>query len=260
MGEIKQPHVVAFGGGVDSTGMVCGLVERGLPIDLILFADTGAERPETYEHIERFSGWLKSNGYPGIEVVRKEKDGEVYTLEQECLQVKCLPSIAYGFKRCSDHYKIRPQHKFMRSWQPALDAWEAGLKVVKYIGYDAGEQRRADNAAKKTDNQYENKYPLIEWQWDREECLEAIERVCGLPAPGKSACFFCPSSRPKEIVDLYERHPDLMDRALKMEENAELTVVKGLGRNYAWKEIVQMHKAQMTLPFTGFDLPCECTE
>jgi hypothetical protein len=45
-----------------------------------------------------------------------------------------------------------------------------------------------------------------------------------------------------------------------MEENAELTVVKGLGRNYAWKEIVQMHKAQMILPFTGFDLPCECTE
>ena len=72
--------------------------------------------------------------------------------------------------------------------------------------------------------------------------------------------FFCPSSRPKEIIDLSEKHPELLERALKMEEQADLRTIKGLGRNYAWKEVVWMHKAQMTLPFVGFDLPCECTE
>jgi len=257
---LKRPHVVAFGGGVDSTGMVCGLVERERPIDLLLFADTGGERPETYEHVQRFSDWLKSKGYPGIEIVRKEKDGEPVTLEGECLRIKCLPSIAYGFKRCSDHFKIRPQHKFMKSWQPAIDAWEAGEKVIKYIGYDAGEEHRAESASKRQDNQYEYFYPLIEWQWGREECIEAVKRVSGLPLPGKSACFFCPSSRPREIVDLYEKHPNLLERALAMEANAELTSIKGLGRQYAWKEVVMMHKSQMTLPFVGFDLPCECTE
>lgn len=258
--EVKPPHVVAFGGGVDSTGMVCGLVERGDPIDLILFADTGGERPETYEHIERFSKWLVGNGYPAIQIVRKEKDGEVVTLEAECERLKSLPSIAYGFKRCSDHFKIRPQHKFIKAWQPAIDAWAAGKKVVKYIGYDAGEGYRVENAAKKVDNMYDNRYPLVDWGWEREECLDAIARVSGLPLPGKSACFFCPSSKPKEIIDLYERHPDLLERALKMESNADLTSIKGLGRNYAWKEVILMHKAQMPLPFVGFDLPCECTE
>jgi 3'-phosphoadenosine 5'-phosphosulfate sulfotransferase (PAPS reductase)/FAD synthetase len=48
---MNVPHIVAFGGGVDSTAMVIGLVNRNQPIDLILFADTGAERPETYKHI-----------------------------------------------------------------------------------------------------------------------------------------------------------------------------------------------------------------
>lgn len=259
MGNLNQPHVVAFGGGIDSTAMVIGLIDRGEPIDLILFADTGGERPETYEHIESFSSWLQDKGYPRIVVVRKVKDGQAYTLEQDCLDHRGLPSIAYGFKRCSDHFKIRPQNAFLREWGPAKEAWSQGQKVIKYIGYDAGEVRRKENADRKTETRYEYRYPLIDWGWEREECIQAIERT-GIALPSKSACFFCPSSRPKEIVDLYERHPDLMDRALKMEENAELTVVKGLGRNYAWREIVQMHKAQMTLPFTGFDLPCECTE
>lgn len=41
------PHIVAFGGGVDSTAMVVGLIQEKRPIDLILFADTGGERPAT---------------------------------------------------------------------------------------------------------------------------------------------------------------------------------------------------------------------
>lgn len=256
---MKQPHVVAFGGGTDSTAMVIELVNKCQPIDLILFADTGAERPEIYEHIKNFSQWLKNKGYPEIIIVQKEKDGIKITLEQECENLKCLPSIAYGFKRCSDHFKIRPQHKYVKNWQPAIDAWANGLKVTKYIGYDAGEERRKENALKRIDNQYDYKFPLIDWGWEREECIEAIKNA-GIKLPGKSACFFCPSSKPKEIVDLYEKHPDLLERALKMEENAELTTIKGLGRNYAWKEIILMHKSQMNLPFVGFDLPCECTE
>lgn len=256
---MSRPHVVAFGGGIDSTAMVIGLIEREEPVDLILFADTGAERPETYQHIESFNVWLRQRGCVEIQIVRKMKDGQPYTLEEDCIKNECLPSIAYGFKRCSDHFKIRPQHTFMRQWQPAIDVWASGGKVVKYIGYDAGETRRKENADLKVDNQYEYKYPLIDWGWEREECINAIKSA-GLPLPPKSACFFCPSSRPTEIVALSESHPDLMDRALKMEENAKLTMVRGLGRQYAWSEVIRSHRSQMTLPFVGFDLPCECTE
>ena len=42
---------VAFGGGTNSTAMLCGFRERGIKPDLILFADTGGELPETYEHV-----------------------------------------------------------------------------------------------------------------------------------------------------------------------------------------------------------------
>jgi hypothetical protein len=254
------PHIVAFGGGVDSTAMILGLMEKNEPIDLILFADTGAERPSTYQHIENFSNYLVKNNYPAIVIVKnKNKEGDLVTLEDDCLKRNCLPSIAYGFKTCSSHFKIRPQDRFLNNWKPAQDAWENGQKCIKYIGYDAGEQHRADNAAKRNDPKYQNRYPLIEWQWEREDCLDIIKKH-GIENVGKSACFFCPSSRPKEIVQLYEEYPDLLERALHIEQQAELTSIKGLGRNYAWSDVIKMHKAQMTLPFGGFDLPCECTE
>ena len=257
---MNKPHIVAFGGGVDSTAMILGLYEANRPIDLILFADTGGERPETYAHIENFSNWLINKGLPSITVVKRvRKDGSYESLEEESLRSKTLPSIAYGYKKCSQKHKIAPQDKYCNHWQPAIDWWKTGQKCVKYIGYDAGETRRADNAAKRDDPKYEYEYPLIEWQWEREDCLEIIAKH-GITNVGKSACFFCPSSRPKEIVDLYEKHPDLLERALTIEKNAELNVIQGLGRNYAWSEIILMHKSQMTLPFVGFDTPCECTE
>lgn len=90
----KIPHIVAFGGGVDSTAMIIGLIERNEPIDLIMFADTGGEKPHTYDHIKIFNEWLVSKCYPEIVIVKKvRRDGSLETLEQECHRRKNLPCI-----------------------------------------------------------------------------------------------------------------------------------------------------------------------
>ena len=44
-----NPLVVAYGLGVDSTAMLVEFAHRGIRPDLILFADTGGEKPETYQ-------------------------------------------------------------------------------------------------------------------------------------------------------------------------------------------------------------------
>lgn len=112
-------------------------------------------------------------------------------------------------------------------------------KVVKFIGYDAGEHYRSDKVLLRdlADPKYSKWYPLMEWGWDREACIRAIE-AAGLPQPGKSSCFFCPSMRAEEIIDLREHYPDLFRRALALEDNARanLKTVQGLGRNYSWRE------------------------
>jgi len=45
---MRVPSVLCYGAGVDSTAMLLELVAVGQPPDLVLTADTGAEKPETY--------------------------------------------------------------------------------------------------------------------------------------------------------------------------------------------------------------------
>ena len=40
-------NIVSYGAGVNSTAMLVGMFEKGVPVDLILFADPGSEQPYT---------------------------------------------------------------------------------------------------------------------------------------------------------------------------------------------------------------------
>lgn len=262
--EPQSPKVIvaSFGGGVNSTAMLIGMHERGERVDLILFADTGGEKPHTYEHAGEFNLWLLDHGMPDIirvarhtTVSKHERIGTYTTLEEDCLAKNMLPSIAYGFKACSQKYKREPQDKFCNSYGPCVSHWSLGLRVKKLIGYDADETRRANI---KEDEKYEYAYPLIEWGWGRDECEEAVKRA-GLRPVGKSACFYCPSSKKPEIFQLRRQYPDLAERAVAMERNAELTTVKGLGRNFAWGDLYAADDNQAKLfPDSPIEIDCGC--
>src|SRR2546430_2500819 len=112
----SKPLVVSFGGGVNSLALLIGLKERGIRPDAILFADTGGEKPETYDAVFKAGAWLLAIGFPGLVVVRN--DGMYESLEDNCLKKNMLPSLAYGFKSCSDKYKRRPMDKYVKHWQP----------------------------------------------------------------------------------------------------------------------------------------------
>ena len=243
--------IVSYGGGTNSTALLVGLLERGERPDAILFADTGAELPETYIHVMMVNEWCEINGFPRIQTVRK--GGRIETLEQNCLRMNMLPSLAYGFKGCSHKYKIEPQEKWANNHDQCKEVWKAGGKVLKLIGYDADEHHRAKIPE---DKKYSYRYPLVEWDWGREECKDAITRA-GLPQPGKSACFFCPATKQHEIRKMAQTHPDLIDRALKMESNAELTSVKGLGRSFAWRDLLAT-KEMFPDTYHGIEQPCGC--
>lgn len=144
--------VASFGGGVNSTAMLIGMHERGETVDLILFADTGGEKPHTYAHVLEMSEWLVERGMPHIVTVSRG----VKTLESDCLKRKALPSVAYGFKSCSDHFKMRPQRDYLKA--------NGIVATTKLIGFDADEPNRAREIEG-------NRYPLIEWGWGRDECI-----------------------------------------------------------------------------------------
>jgi len=249
--------VIAYGAGTNSDALLIGMVEKGYPAPAaILFANTGGERPRTYEHLAVVSEYLVKRGYPAItEVQRVKKDQTLNTLELRSYETRTLPAIAYGYKTCSHKFKIQPQEKWCNNHKPFKARWKAGGKVTRYIGYDFAETRRWMKA-KVEDDKYFYQFPLVEWEWDRTQCLAAIDRA-GLPQPGKSACFFCPSSKKLEIVQLRTEYPLLFQRALDMEARAMpgLKKVKGLGRNFAWRDIdlaLQQKDEEISMPECGY--------
>lgn len=244
-------NVVSFGGGTNSTAMIIEMYKRNIPIDLILFADTGAEMPNTYEYINVFNKWLTERNLPQITTVENvDKDGNRLSLEEHCLKYNALPSIVYGFKKCSVAHKINPQDKYCNNNKICKDIWKQGQKIYKYVGYDAGEERRKTNAhaIDIQDKKYNKVYALIDWEIYREDCEQIIIDE-GLPLPGKSSCFFCPSMKKREIKELEKNYPELFKRAIALEENAKdnLLTVKGLGRNWSWKDYIEAEKSQIGL-------------
>ena len=132
-------NIVSYGAGTNSTALLIEMVNRGIPVDLITFADTGAERPQTYEYLKMFSDWLVTKGYPEIITLRAETPSKIGGIEQFCLTHKTLPSIAFGYKKCSQQFKGDPQDKFIKNHPMVKEVWARGEKVNKYIGYDADE-------------------------------------------------------------------------------------------------------------------------
>ncbi len=249
--HMTGPYVCAMGGGINSMGVLIGMRDLGITPDLILMSDTGGEKPETYAYINVVNDWCRRNRFPFVKTVRN--DGIYVTLEENCLQKAMLPSLAYGFKTCSDKYKVRPSDKYLRFWM-AQRPWLK--RVTKVIGYDAGEPHRVKDYA---DDKYDFWYPLIEWGWRREECVQAITRE-RLPLPPKSSCFFCPASKKSEVIWLKDTHPDLFARAVAMERGAELQSIKGLGRSWSWDALGRADDQQARLFADPPEMPCMCTD
>lgn len=244
------PLLVGFGGGVNSMAALILLRNMGLKPDLITFADTAGEKPGTYAYFDLVAAWLKLVGFPPLTIVKKvsPRTGDD-SLEEESLRRETLPSRAFGMSSCAMRWKIEPQEKFLNHWPPAVECWSRDVKPIKVLGYDGGEARRASISE---DKKLRYWYPLFEAGVDREDC-EALIRREGLPVPPKSACFFCPSSTKAEVLALSAEHPDLFARAVAMERRAlgndhhPLRDVKGLGRHWAWGELVEMSAAQLAL-------------
>jgi len=228
-------NVVCFGAGVDSTAMLVALHAADIPVALTTFADTGAEKPSTLEHVARMNGVLKQWGWAPIETCRKvPKATTPYVdLYGNCWSNFTLPSLAFGMKSCSVKWKQKPQDALIRGVRSGpqtrpphpiwIEAQERGVRILKLIGYDCGpaDIRRTKAINKGAKDAFDYAYPLQLIGWTRRECTWAIVRDLGPELlPQKSSCFMCPAAKLWELFWLAAECPELFEAALKLEHRA----------------------------------------
>ena len=102
---VRAPVLAAWGGGVDSTAMIIEMVARREPIDAVLMADTGSERPETDRFVPLFREWMDDKGVEN-HVVRYEPKRfrhwpPYHSLLENLLTNGTLPSISFNRHSCS---------------------------------------------------------------------------------------------------------------------------------------------------------------
>jgi hypothetical protein len=193
-------HILSFGAGVNSTALLIELLNRNMPLDYILFADTGEEVPETYSHLKHIQDWLRSQNKEIVVVQSK------YGLLYDYYHTK--KTIPYrNFRDCTDKFKKRPQNEFIKQFKKE--------GVVQYIGIALEEFHRM----KTSDIKWITwKYPLVEWRIDRSSCIKIIEKA-GLPIPVKSGCYMCPFQSDESWARLFNSKKELWLKSRALEED-----------------------------------------
>lgn len=193
-------RVLSFGGGVQTTALVFLMIEKKIECDMLVFADTGVERPETYFYIDEVIKPLLEQQNLELITVRNEVPSEQPDLYGYYWNRQDIPSVNY--RRCTDHFKLRPIKKLLGK-----------DNIHMIVGFSADEINRAK---RKRTLWAEESYPLIEMGLTGADCQRLIAEN-GYTIPLKSSCYICPFQPPFEWKWLKEYHPDLFQKALDLE-------------------------------------------
>ena len=184
-------NYLSFGGGVNSVALYLHLLDNNVKFEAV-FVDHGTDWPETYEYVEMFK-----EKYP-LTVLKPAIQG-YDDLYNYCWHKEWVPSPLRRW--CTDKFKMRAIHKYCQT-----PCWQM-------LGIDFGERKRAKMSSSKG---FENRFPLIEAEIDREGCKDII-RSHNLPLPIKSGCFICPFQRVHQWKELRRNHPGLFCKAVELE-------------------------------------------
>jgi len=230
--------VLSYGGGQQTAGMLAMIKLGKLPKpDVIIFADTGDEMPDTYQHIEQYAKPIADElGIP-FEIVRHTNKGKVETLYDFSWRYKWIPQ-PWG-RTCTNQFKIQVIHKALRPYK--------GQQVNVWMGISTDEAQRKKESRVKW---ITNVFPLLERGFNRQDCTNALIEA-EIPAPGKSSCFYCPFQKQTRWRTLQIHHPGLFQKAIDLEEHARtrspqytLTGKAPLktylaGEQLAWEELLE---------------------
>lgn len=218
-------HICGISGGKDSSALALYLRDR-VPEMEYFFCDTGAELPETYEFLTRLEVIL---GKP-IERLNSERGFDHWF---EVFR-GALPSPQMRW--CTKVMKIKP-----------IEAWIGDEPAISYVAIRADEANRKGYISTKPN--IESRFPFVEDDVDHDGVMKILDDAgIGLPDyyewRTRSGCYFCFYQRKAEWVGLAERHPELYERAIAIEQkvlldagvdgDADFSERAMPGRQYTW--------------------------
>ena len=218
-------YICGISGGKDSSALAVYLRDK-VPGMEYFFCDTGAELPETYEYLTRLEVIL---GKPIVRLNAQRGFDHWFEVFRGA-----LPSPQMRW--CTKNMKIKP-----------IEAWIGEVPAFSYVAIRADESNRKGYISTKPN--IRTRFPFIEDGIDQDGVTRILEEAgIGLPTyyewRTRSGCYFCFYQRKAEWVGLAERHPELFQRAVAIEQkvlrdagvdgDADFRSQAMRGRQYTW--------------------------
>ncbi len=218
-------HICGISGGKDSSALAVYLKNR-VPNMEYFFCDTGAELPETYEFLARLEVIL---GKPIARLNAERGFDHWFEMFRGT-----LPSPQMRW--CTTNMKIKP-----------MEHWISDYPTVSYVAIRADEANRKGYVSTKPN--IESRFPFVEDGIDHEGVMRILSDAgIGLPDyyewRTRSGCYFCFYQRKAEWIGLADRHPELFERAVAIEQkvlqdagvagDADFGDQAMKGRQYTW--------------------------
>lgn len=214
-------RAVSLSGGKDSSAMLILMIERGMPVDIVLAADTGMEFPEMYTHLAKMDEYLYKERGLHITTLRHPHGFEWLMFDDPKKKVSCIanrerlgiPLYGNGWpgmkvRWCTGQLKTHLINK-------EVNRLKGEHHALHYVGIAADESHRCKG----------EQYPLVEWGITEAQALQ----ICydhGFDFGGlygiyhRASCWCCPLQRIDELRKLRHHHPELWIRLLDMDNRA----------------------------------------
>lgn len=188
-------NILSLGAGVQSStlALMAARGEIGPMPDAAIFADTGWEPRKVHQYLS----WLEKRlPFPVYRVMHKEGLLEALKSENRVASVPFFTSNGGMVRRqCTNEYKILPIQKKVREL----------LGYRKYQRIPPGSATMwigisTDEAVRQKPSRVawiEHRWPLLELNLSRQNCLDWFEKI-NAPQPPKSSCLGCPFHSDKE--------------------------------------------------------------
>lgn len=221
--------IISLGLGIQSTAMYLmsslGHIDRA---DYAIFADPGAELPDTYRLWGYLKDWAKYNN--GIPLIKKKKslyDDIIKGQSSSGNRWASIPAFteSQGMVRrqCTAEYKINVVVQEVRKLH-GLKKYQRMKPTIMYLGISLDEiQRMKQSQLYNID--YE--YPLIDNKITRGDCIKFLEER-SFHNIKKSSCTFCPFHNNKQWKEIKQNYPEEWEKIIAVDEAIRDKSKKGL--------------------------------
>ena len=251
--------VISLGLGVQSTAMYLmsslGHIERA---DYAIFADPGAEHPETYKLLVELLEWKDINNGISIYVEKKSllKDilKQTNSTGQRWASIPAFTEFGGMVRRqCTNEYKIQVVKKKARELL-GLKKGQRMKPCEMWLGITM------DEASRMKDSQMYNityRYPLIEKGMRRSDCLKIFEDL-HFDIPVKSSCVFCPYHSDQFWKKIKQENGSAWKTAIKVDKTIRDASKRGLtDKLFLHRTLLPLEDVQFADQIDLFEEECE---